>query len=405
MTGVLDRLRARLRRYGSLLLQAVVHALVARLTRAVGRDDDRWVFGADGGDAFTGNGKYLFLHVAAECPDVHPVWVTRDDEVCRALREGGYEAYRADSLRGRLAQLRAGVVCLTHNFGDVDTWTVGGAFTVALWHGVPLKRIGWDAELATLPWPVSAASHSLFRRYDLVLGTSEATLAPLVSGFRLPYDRFGPTGYPRTDVFFRDVADADLGVDGDAVGRIAGLDGDVVLYVPTFREAPSDRAMARLDADALARLDALCARRDAHLVLKPHPQESLTTDLDPYPRLHRLSGRCDVYPLLPRADALVTDYSSIYLEYLLLDRPVVFYPYDLDRYRDRRGLYYDYDAVTPGPRADEFDALHAALDRTLDGVDDYGAARERVRERFFDARDGGRSAAVAALIRRRLTDR
>jgi CDP-glycerol glycerophosphotransferase (TagB/SpsB family) len=398
------RLGGSLRRYGLLIVEAVVHALVARLTRAVGREDDLWVFGGSGGNAFAGNGKYLFLHVAAERPDVRAVWVTRDDELVSTLRDGGYEAYPADSLRGRLCQLRAGAVFLTHNFGDVDRWTVGGAYTVVLWHGVPLKRIGRDAELADLPPPAAVASRSLFRRYDLVLGTSEATLGPLVSGFRLPYDRFAPAGYPRTDVLLDDVPDADLGLDADGLARLEALDGDVVLYVPTFRSDPAHRAMARLDADALARLQTLCARRDAHLVLKPHPQEAVTSELDPYPRIHRIPGRCDVYPLLSRADVLVTDYSSVYLEFLLLDRPVVFYPYDLDRYRERRGLYYEYDAVTPGPRADDLDALRTALDRTLGGVDGHEASRERVRERFFDARDGDRSAAVAALVRRRLAD-
>lgn len=396
-----DRLRERARPYGRRLLQATVLAVVARLTALVGRDDDLWVFGARGGRTVGENSKYLFLHVVAECPDVRAVWVAHDD-VVRTLRRRGYEAYRADSLRGRLLQLRAGVVFLTHNFDDVDCWTVGGALTVMLWHGSPLKYISWDAELRDLPWPVAAAERTLYGRYDLVLGTSEATLGPLVSGFRLPYPRFAPVGYPRTDALLGDVPDADVGVNQDALARLEGFGGDVVLYLPTYRGVPADRATIRLDEDALARLDETCARRGAHLVCKPHPRESLTTDLDPYPRVHRLPAESDVYPLLSHVDVLVTDYSSVYLEFLLLDRPVVFYPYDLTRYRERRGLYYDYDAVTPGPQVTDVDDLCAALDRTLAGDDEYGSARERVRERFFDVRDGERSAAVARLVRRRL---
>jgi len=401
----LRRLRGSLRRYGLLFAEALVHALVARLTRAVGRDEDLWVFGSRGGEAFCGNAKYLFLHAARNRPDVRAVWVTRDVAVRRAVRDRGYEAYDAGSLRGRLLQLRAGAVLFTHNLGDVDRWTVGGAFTAVLWHGVPLKRIGWDAELAALPWPVSVASRSLFRRYDLVVGTSAATLGPLVSGLRLPYERFESVGYPRTDALLGDTPNADLGVDTEARDRLTALDGDVVLYAPTFRDDPDDRALARLDDRALARLDATCARRDAHLVLKPHPRETVDVALDGYPRIHRLSAGCDLYPLLSRADVLVTDYSSVYFEFLLLDRPVVFYPYDLDRYRRRRGLYYEYGSVTPGPRAEEFADLHRALDRTLAGEDGYREFRERVRDRFFDARDGERSAAVATTVRRRLTER
>lgn len=402
LTARFARLGGRVRRSGRRLLQAAVLAIVARLTAVAGRDDDLWVFGARGGRTVGENSKYLFLHVAAECPDVRAVWVAHDDDVVRTLRERGYEAHRAGSLQGRLLQLRAGVVFLTHNFDDVDWWSVGGALTVMLWHGSPLKYISWDAELRDLPWPVDAAMRSMYERYDVVLATSEATLGPIVSGFRLPYHRFAPVGYPRTDAFLGDVPDADVGVDAGAMARFEELDGDVVLYLPTYREVADDRPTTRLDEDALARLDETCARRGAHLVYKTHPQESLEVDLDPYPRVHRFSEGCDVYPLLPHTDVLVTDYSSVYLEYLLLDRPVVFYPYDLARYRERRGLYYDYDAVTPGPRATDLDGLCATLDRTLAGEDEYESARERVRDRFFDVRDGERSAAVAELIRRRL---
>jgi hypothetical protein len=120
-----------------------------------------------------------------------------------------------------------------------------------------------------------------------------------------------------------------------------------------------------------------------------------------------------VYPFLPHADALVTDYSSVLFEYLLLDRPIVFYPYDLDRYRRSRDFYYDYEKVTPGPRAADFEELLAALERTV-GVgngavrddeppaDEYADDRTAVRERFFDAPAGGRAEAVVAAIVARL---
>lgn len=394
-------LSARIRQFGSLSLRLALRSIVARLTRVAGRDDDLWVFGARGGETFGENSKYCFLHVAAERPEIRPVWLARDDEVIETVRDRGYEAYRVDSLRGRWVQARAGVVFLTHNFEDLDVRWTGGALTVMLWHGVPLKYISWDAELRALPWPVDAAVQSLFDCYDLVLATSESTLAPMVSAFHLPYDRYAPVGYPRTDALLGSVPDADAGRDDAALDTVRDLDGDVVLYVPTFRDDPDDRAAARLDESALARLDALCARRDAHFVMKPHPKETLSVDLAAHDRLHRLPGDCDLYSFLPLADVLVTDYSSVYLEYLLLDRPVVFYPYDLERYRDRRGLYYDYDAVTPGPRADDFAALLSALDRTLARETDDAAARAKLRDRFFDARSPNRSAAVVDLVRRR----
>ncbi|WP_101295265.1 CDP-glycerol glycerophosphotransferase family protein [Halegenticoccus soli] len=391
----------RLRRYCSLLAEAVVHAAVALATGAVGRDDDLWVFGARGGSTFGENSKYQFLHVADRCPGVRAVWIARDRDVIGALRSRGYEAYHPFSPRGVLLQLRAGVVFLTHNFRDVNRWTVGGATVVMLWHGIPMKRVSWDAELGKLPPVVRSASRYLYRRYDCVALTGRGTLDVFVSGFRLPPERFAVTGYPRTDVLFEPVPDADVGVATDALAEIRRLSEghDVLLYLPTFREEPDARATEHLDLDAL---DRLLDAHDAYLVLKLHPEERLDRDVSDYSRLLRLPSESDVYPVLPHTDALITDYSSVFFEYLLLDEPVIFYPYDLGEYRAGRGFYYEYDSVTPGPTATDGDELLAAVDRTLGGEDRFAAERRAVRDRFFDHRGGGRAAAVCDAVRDRL---
>jgi CDP-glycerol glycerophosphotransferase (TagB/SpsB family) len=97
--------------------------------------------------------------------------------------------------------------------------------------------------------------------------------------------------------------------------------------------------------------------------------------------------------MLPRLDALITDYSSIYFDYLLLDRPVLFFPYDLERYReDERGFYFEYEEVTPGPKARTFDELVSRICELLDGYERERAAwrpeRDRVAHLCHAFRDG-----------------
>lgn len=382
------------------LVATAVHAVVARLT-AGRRNPDLWVFGAREGEAFADNAKYLFLHVASERPDVRPVWVTRNDDVVAALRARGFEAHRADSLRGLRLQLRAGVAVLTHDLDDVDPRAVGGATTVMLWHGIPLKTVAWDAELADAPLPTRLATRYILGQYDRVTLPGRGTLDALASGLRLGADRFLVTGYPRTDALVGEIPNADVGADDAVRERIRRLadDGRVVVYLPTFRDAPADRASSRLTPDRLDRLDSLLASHDARLVVKLHPKERFDVDLARYSRIVALPSDVDVYPLLSAVDVLLTDYSSVFLDYLLLDRPVVFYPYDLDRYRDERGLYYDYESVTPGARAETFEELLAALERTLEGPDEFGSARATVRDRFFDVPAGECAATTGDAIR------
>ncbi|WP_224333175.1 CDP-glycerol glycerophosphotransferase family protein [Haloprofundus halobius] len=392
--------RQQLLYYVSLFFEAVAVFVVGAVTRRVGRDDSLWVFGARGGTDFGENTKYLYLSVAADKPDVRPVWVTKNPAIVRELQTHGYEAYHAFSPRGIWLQLRAGTVFLTHNLKDVNRFAVGGATLVMLWHGIPLKRISWDAELAERPRPVRALSRYLYDQYDLVTLTGSGVRDAFRTGFGLPDDRLVVTGYPRTDAFFGSVAGATLCTDEPALERVRRLaEGhEVWLYMPTFREDPAKRAPEHVD---FAALEGVFAERDAYLVVKLHPRERLDADLSSFDHLLELPPGVDVYPLLPATDGLITDYSSVLFDYLLLDRPVVCYAYDLESYRAGRGFYYDYETVTPGPTARGFDELLDALESALDGDDDYGAERRAVRDRFFDDDEGGYADAVYEAVRQR----
>jgi CDP-glycerol glycerophosphotransferase (TagB/SpsB family) len=102
-----------------------------------------------------------------------------------------------------------------------------------------------------------------------------------------------------------------------------------------------------------------------------------------------VSAESDIYPLLREVDILITDYSSIYFDYLLLDRPVIFYPYDLLSYvADDRNLLFDYEAMTPGPKAFDFESLLSTLSGILqDEKDEWKADRRRVLDLAFDDHD------------------
>lgn len=362
-----------------LLAECVLHAALARLSRVWERDETIWVFGARNGAAFVDNAKYLYLHVASHHPEIRPVWLSKNEDVVEALREAGYEAYHAHSPRGMYLNLRAGVVLLTHRFNDVNLWCSGGAMVVMLWHGSPLKTIGWDAEIRDAPRLMRTANRYVSRQIDCLTVTADALIEPFVSGLRIDPDRIVVTGYPRNDVLFEAIPGADIGSDAavyDEVSRLAETH-TIWLYLPTFR--PTDtRASEQLDFDEL---EAFLEETDAYLLLKLHPNERLDHHLGDYSRILPVPEQSDVYPLLPYTDGLITDYSSIYFDYLLLDRPIVFYAYDLERYRAERGFYFEYEAVTPGPVVADFDGLLDQLERTLDH-DEFGERRRRMRERF-----------------------
>lgn len=387
----------------SLVVRTVLFAAVGLLLPAGRRDPSIWVFGARGGDGFVDNTKYLFLHVAEERPQVRAVWLSRDDQVVATLRANGYQAHHVHSLTGVYLNLRAGVVVLSQGLRDVNLACSGGAAIVQLWHGVPLKTIAWDAEIPTLSLPERLVNAYLFSRTDAVMVTSSALVDVFADAFRIDPERVVVAGYPRLDALVESVPGEDVGVDQVTAAEVrrVGADHAVIAYLPTYRAEPERRASAHLDFDALQRF---LEARDAYLLVKFHPFEEVDLDGREHSRIVHVPPASDVYPLLREVDALVTDYSSVAFDFLSRDRPIVYYPYDHDRYRARRGFYFDYEAVAPGPRATDFESLLDAMDAALSG-DGFGDERRAVRDRFFRGVDDTHAATVFRAIRARLEER
>lgn len=402
-------------------LSLIVYGASALLPRR----EDVWIFGAAGGDQFVGNPKYQFLHVAAEHDDaIRPVWITANDDVLDGLRAAGFEVHRADSWRGRYLTLRAGYVFTSHGVGDVAKWFTRGADVVQLWHGVALKRIGYDVERE---WSLAGrVLFSLFAsNWDRLVVTSQTQAEIFAGAYPLDRDDIEVTGYPRNDALVRTFPGEDAvetvppvaerptppaepphqdGGTAKRDGREDGpvTDGPVLAYVPTWRRGFGDqqhgRPISESDLD-LGELDSLLGRHDAHLLVKLHPRDEGELDLSPRDNVSSLSAEADLYLTLRGVDVLITDYSSVYFDFLHLDRPIVFFPYDLDQYAQRPGFYFDYEDVTPGPVATSGDELLAALDAVLAGDDGYASTRHRVRDRFFETVDGRAAERVYACIR------
>ena len=387
------------RSHVELLWQWLLYLVVGQLSRFWSRDERLWAFGARGGSGFVDNAKYLYLWVAANDPPIRPIWLSKDEAVVETLQQQGYEAYHAHSLWGRYYTLRAGVVFVTQGLRDLHMGSTAGATLVQLWHGLPLKTIGWDAEWPEQPWLVRRCHRYMAAEIDLVTAPSTAAIEPLSSGLGIDPDRFVVTGYPRTDAFVTDIEGATQTIDDSLIDRIEpqAADSQLVFYLPTYRTA-GDSFVTQVEVE---RLGPLLAEHDAHLHIKAHPDEPVSAAAD-HPRIHWLPASVDPYLVLPHADVLVTDYSSVFFDYFALDRPIVFFAYDRSSYTARRGLYFEYDAVTPGEVVTDPEALPAALAAALaaadDGTDPYAAERRRLRTRFCPTPPGTASRAVYEAV-------
>lgn len=358
------------------------------------RSDTVWVFGAKGGKAFVDNSKYLYLYTVAEYPHIRAVWLSRDDDVVTALQDHGYEAYNTNSIRGMWLNLRSEYTFMSHGMPDVNRWCSGGATKVLLWHGVALKQIGWNGykQGQRVERAKRIIKDHIFDRYDWIIVPSEAMIEPFSSAFRIDPERILPLGYPRNDVLSSSWSGHDPTNDASLHEQYHDLHetGTVLLYMPTKHYETEEDVVDQL---WLPEFDRWLEGQNAYLLIKPHPSEPFDLSLGEFSRIMGVPDGIDIYPLLNHTDMLITDYSSIYFDYLLLDNPIIFYPFDLEQYRSARGFYFNYKDVTPGPIATDFDELLQTIERTLE-TDEFATERQSVRKTFLQSASYERCKAI-----------
>lgn len=365
---------------------------------------------------FSDNVKYLYLYVnrRGRQGPVQCVYLTRSRALRDLLKSQGLPAEWFPSMRSLWLLLRARLM-----IADSTRWAfvfrrflLARAVKIQLWHGVPLKAIerdvfsgplslrrrraprGWMQALAfrwrdfwqDLLWGVVG----MYPTYDFLLSHSAAwTRVSYRSAFRARF--LFEDGFPRIEgIFWDDESGKWIGADLDCLERVrqhrAG-GGKVILYAPTFRDTGGN-AIAD-GALEIARLDAFAQRHQALILFKFHVSGDAMDQVRQARSILCHSSRSDVYPLFPLIDLMITDYSSIYFDYLFLDRPVVFFCYDLEKYQSRdRPLYFSYEEMTPGPKCRTQEALEEALAGLLSGgKDEFRAQRQRILEMAFDQRD------------------
>lgn len=368
-------------------LRTAFNAALYQCSRLVPRSKDRWAFigwhiGA-GMETFADNTKYLFLHVSEHEPGIRAVWLAKDRKLAALLRSRGYASYCQYGLRGIWEALRAGTTVIDAYLQGENYRLSGGSRLVQLTHGRGMKKGGYG--------------HAQLRPQDYIFCASPFVERLLGGAFKGGAQVFH-TGYPRNDALFAAVQGGDISTDAAAqraLDRSAEAGMKRILYAPTFRRGEKVFGIeSKFDLD---RVNAWLAGAGAHLYINLHPKYRNQARAGGFSHIFFI-GDSDIYPLLSRFDALITDYSSIAYDFVLLDRPMVFFPYDLERYGAEEGLAFPYDDYTPGPVARDLDSLMAAVSGAL-REDSYKAERARVRGIYHTHADGNSSRRVAAVLK------
>lgn len=305
-------------------------------------------------EKFDFNSKYLFLYMLRQQYDIW--YVINNDEYRNELeKQYGHHFIETKSFSGKIFALRSKVW-----FISAFELPVGGIFlkysrkVIHLTHGSLVKNVGTLEKNVSL---VKRIYYKLFISTNLSysIATSQFFVPSTSAYTGLPQKKILVTGFPRNDALF-------LSSDSEKPDILKDC-GFSVLYAPTWRKDSDVELFPFPDVD-YNQLNDFCKNNNITIFIRLHPsfekfidEEMLGTNIKVFS-----SSICkEIMDFICYFDSLITDYSSIFYDFLLLNRPMMFLPYDYDEYKEKVGFAVEYEKVTPGYKPCSMKEFEAAL--------------------------------------------
>ena len=260
---------------------------------------------------------------------------------------------------------------------------------VNLWHGMPLKRIGFldnkgKEDIATS---------------NYMIATSIIFVDIMAKVFRIDKKNILNIGQPRNDLLFiNNKSFEKLGIEKDKYNR-------VFLWMPTYRlsvvgDIRSDGklkgyGLPLLTEEEIIRLNDLLYKGKCLFIIKLHPMDKFTakhfnnlSNIVFVDNNKLIDSNVQLYSLIGESDVLLTDYSSVYFDYLILNRPIGFIIDDFEEYKNNRGFIFKKpDDWMPGEKIKTFEDLENFILDVKNGIDEYREIRKEVNKKVNKFKD------------------
>ena len=357
------------------ILLNIICVCLSTILKLLPRKTNRWAFGATGG--FRDNPKFMFYEVIEKHPEIQPVWITHNKRDLKLLREQGLPVYYWSSLKGLYYSLTARGYIVDHSTPTINRYLRGGAFYVNLWHGSSVKRVRWQnpdyyvKEFHLKDVTEMKASFlfkmrtyvTLFDRIDLLLAPSSIQLkdffAPMMN---IPEENCVVGIYPRSRLMLEGKDSAKSFIEKYesretlAFVNMLSKYQKTYIYMPTWRNDGRD-FIEQADIDWY-RLNVMMKNNNELFILKLHPYTKLNLEsLSQYSNIFLYPKESDIYTVLPFIDCLITDYSSIYTDFLTMNKEIILFVFDYDEYVHGSYELSEYDKYFVGKRAYDFAQL------------------------------------------------
>lgn len=349
--------------------------------------------------AYSDNSFALYKYILENRKDITDkyqlIWgQDKNDVIPKYLEE--YKVITVDkkSMSGIITFLRAKYIISTHGYFP-GVKSGNGQLQINLWHGCGYKDL-------------PARDH--IYHGDINIVTSKEYVPIHAKVFDLNEKRIKVTGLPRNDLLFGNYNNlVKFSINKEKYNKI-------YIWMPTYRKASIGHdgvdgdddsfTFSNLNKKQLVRLNNVLAKNNSFLIVKLHPMDSKSLNLksnlsnilcitnDDLSKKNIL-----LYELISETDCLLSDYSSVIVDYLLLDKPIVMVLSDLIDYEKNRGFVFkDVKNYMPGPVISNFDLLVNYFENSYDIDKSWEEKRHKISYNLHKYKDNRSSMRICNMI-------
>ena len=337
----------------------VLQLLLTSCSYFVPKNKKLVLFGAGDSKQFQGNPKYLLLYLNTINSELEYYWSAKSKKQQTLLNSKKIPFINPYSLKGFTKLLRAKYLFIEKSSYDVYyTKIILGRFNfIQTWHAIPFKKVGIHAKehqskKIQYKFLDNVIVSKVFRylkifsrhKYKKIISSSDVVSKIFSDAFE--NENMLLSGYPRNDIFFNEKL---IFNEPHPIFK-KKIKSKFILYAPTFRD---HKDAVNPFSEKLIKFNETLISKNYFLLIKKHPWEKKLIIPKGLSNIIDLSNEIDdIQELMPNVDAIITDYSSTFFDFMVSGKPVLFFPYDFEEYTIAcRGIYFDYFKELQGPFA------------------------------------------------------
>ncbi len=376
------------------MTKKIISFILQILSIIVPKNKKLILFGGFSGKQYGDNSAFLFEYIVKKHPNYKAYWVSHKKEVLKKVKEKNLPALFRYSLKSMWFSIRAKYIVGSHNVKDATMYEIVSKkqHFIYLHHGIPLRK-GWF-DIKNAPKISLKSGKAKIKKSSFMIATSNYAAEQQNKLLPIGLDKFKITGLPRNDVFFNSLNSFETKL---LKKNNITENHFNILYAPTWREwegtnfFPFPDKNLKLLNETLKSNKSLLIIRPHHIDLEKKEFNRLKNEIKDFSNIKLIthSEIADINLICKLSNLLITDYSSLIYDFLLIDKPIIYLAYDFDIYKRRIGFYPDMnEIIKSGYQAETQEEFLKNILEIKNNNDRFKNNRKQLRDKLHKYKDG-----------------